>query len=154
MTVIRRTPVENDRLKIVVMRRFGWMVILTALAFHASAQTVVRGGALPPPLPLFPPDNWWNTDVSAAPVDSNSAAFINFIGPTRGMHPDFGGESGDPSSPIYGMPYATVAETPPSTAPLPMAAAVKGRIALRLSRKKYLCMRSYSRTFSRGGAEA
>ena len=113
MTVIRRTPVENDRLKIVFMQRFGWMVILTALAFHASAQTVVRGGALPPPLPLFPPDNWWNTDVSAAPVDSNSAAFINFIGPTRGMHPDFGGESGDPSSPIYGMPYVTVAGSQP-----------------------------------------
>ena len=75
------------------------MVILLALAFQASAQTVVRGGALPGPLPLFPPDNWWNTDISAAPVDPNSAAYISFIGPTRGMHPDFGPDSGDPSSP-------------------------------------------------------
>ena len=116
MTVIRRTTSANDRLKIVLMRRFGWMVILTALSFHASAQTAVRGGALPPPLPLFPLDNWWNTDVSGAPVDPNSAAFINFIGPTRGMHPDFGGDSGDPDSPIYGMPYVTVAGSQPLVA--------------------------------------
>jgi hypothetical protein len=116
MNVIPRTPVENDRLNIVIMRRFGWMVILTALAFHASAQTAVRGGTLPPPLPLFPPDNWWNTDVSAAPVDPNSAAYINFVGPTRGMHPDFGGDSDDASSPIYGMPYVTVGGSHPLVA--------------------------------------
>ena len=42
MTVIRRTTSANDRLRIVLMRRFGWMVILTALAFHASAQIAVR----------------------------------------------------------------------------------------------------------------
>src|ERR687883_1910029 len=108
MAVMGSTRAENDRLKITLMRRFGWMVILTALAFHASAQTAVRGGALPPPLPLFPLDNWWNTDISGAPVDPNSAAFISVIGPTRGMHPDFGGDSGDPSAPIYGMPYLVV----------------------------------------------
>src|SRR2546423_515721 len=96
------------------MRHFGRMVILLAAALHASAQT--RGGALPAPLPLFPPDNWWNTDISAAPVDPNSAAYISFVGPTRGMHPDFGGDSGDPSSPIYGMPYITVAGSQPLVA--------------------------------------
>ena len=66
---------------------------------------VVVGAPLPPPLPLFPPANWWNTDITSAPVDANSAAYINFIGAQRGMHPDFGGDSGDPSAPIYGMPY-------------------------------------------------
>src|SRR5438128_1704138 len=113
MKVIRRTTSANDRLKIVFMRRFGWMVILTALAFHASAQTVVRSGALPPPLPLFPPNNWWNTDISGAPVDSNSAAFINFVGATGGLHPDFGGDSGDASAPIYGFPYVVVSGSQP-----------------------------------------
>jgi hypothetical protein len=29
------------------------------------------------------------------------------------MHPDFGGDSGDPSAPIYGMPYVTVPGTQP-----------------------------------------
>ena len=48
---------------------------------------------LPGPLPLFPPDNWWNQDISQAPVDPRSAQFIAFInnGGTRRLHPDFGG---------------------------------------------------------------
>jgi len=33
----------------------------------AAAQTV--GGALPQPLPLYPRDNWWNVDISTAPID-------------------------------------------------------------------------------------
>jgi hypothetical protein len=66
------------------------------------------GGSLPAPLPIFPPDNWWNTDISSAPVDAKSANYIAFIGATRGMHPDFGGDSGDSSAPIYGIPYVVV----------------------------------------------
>src|SRR5438132_10848431 len=107
--VIGRTAGAQRVVKILSMPRFVLIVILIASAFHLAAQPATRGGALPPPLPLFPADNWWNSDVSAAPVDPNSAAFIAFIGATRGgMHPDFGGDSGDPSSPIYGMPYLTV----------------------------------------------
>lgn len=68
----------------------------------------VVGGPLPPPLPLFPLTNWWNTNITAASVDPNSASYIGFIGATRGMHPDFGGDSGDPDAPIYGMPYVVV----------------------------------------------
>ena len=67
----------------------------------------LRNGPLPQPLPLFPADNWWNVDVSRAPVDPRSAAFLDFIGPSRGLHPDFGGE-GDAAPEIYGMPYASV----------------------------------------------
>jgi len=73
----------------------------------------VRNGPLPSPLPLFPITNWWNADVSAAPVDPNSAAFISFIGASRGLHPDFGGDSGDPDAPIYGMPFVVVSGTQP-----------------------------------------
>jgi len=87
-------------------------VIALASTLTAAAQPV-RGGALPPPLPLFPASNWWNADVSAAPVDPRSAAFIGFIGSSRGMHPDFGGDSGDPLAPIYGMPYVTVSGSQP-----------------------------------------
>jgi hypothetical protein len=50
---------------------------------------------------LFPADNWWNQDVSRAPLDSNSNAFIDYIGRTRTLHPDFG-------PPPYGIPYAGV----------------------------------------------
>jgi len=65
-------------------------------------------GALPGPLPLFPADNWWNTDVTSAPVDPNSASFIDFVGAARKLHPDFGGEASPGSVAIYGMPYAVV----------------------------------------------
>ena len=50
---------------------------------------------------LFPPDNWWNQDISAAPLDADSDAFIDFIGRTRTLHPDFG-------PPPYGIPYVGV----------------------------------------------
>src|SRR6185295_7450953 len=54
----------------------------------------------------------WNLDVSAAPVDSNSAGFINFVGASVGLHPDFGGDA-DVEPEIYGMVYITVPGTQP-----------------------------------------
>ena len=88
---------------------------------HAAAQcpaVPAQGAALPAPLPLFPADNWWNTDVSAAPVDANSSSFIAFInnGGTRKLHPDFGGEASPGSVDIYGMPYAVVDGAQPKVA--------------------------------------
>ena len=59
-------------------------------------------------LPIFPADNWWNTDIRNAPVDPASANFIAFIGGTRKLHPDFGGEESPGSTAIYGFPYAVV----------------------------------------------
>jgi len=88
--------------------------LLALFALPAIGQPV-RGGALPT---LFPPDNWWNVDVSAAPVDPGSTSLIGFIGPTRGLHPDFGGDDTDAPPGIYGMVYMTV----PGDEPLePMA---------------------------------
>jgi len=88
-------------------------LLLLLIATSAAAQGPVIGGVPPPPLPLFPANNWWNTDISQAPVDPGSAGFIAFIGSSRGMHPDFGGDSGDPSAPIYGMPYVLVHASQP-----------------------------------------
>jgi hypothetical protein len=84
---------------------------LTALATGAArAQGPTVDGTLPQPLPLFPADNWWNVDVSQAPLDPNSANFIAFIGTNRQLHPDWGGSAGDPADPfaIYGIPYVVV----------------------------------------------
>jgi hypothetical protein len=60
---------------------------------------------------VFPVTNWWNQDISTAPVDTKSAAYINFISgrssgttPVRRLHPDFG-------PPPYGFPYVVVAGT-------------------------------------------
>ena len=58
---------------------------------------------------LFPADNWWNQEISAAPIDPQSAAYINFIGRTRALHPDFG-------PPPYGIPYVGVGGAEPRTA--------------------------------------
>jgi len=55
---------------------------------------------------LFPPDNWWNQDISTAPVDAQSDAYVNFIGRARAAHPDFG-------PPPYGIPYVAVSGTQP-----------------------------------------
>jgi len=86
-------------------------------ATPAHAQPAIDG-ALPSPLPLLPSNNWWNVDISSAPVDKNSAAFISFIdngnGPRR-LHPDWGGSAHDTSDPngIYGIPYISVPGTQP-----------------------------------------
>jgi hypothetical protein len=97
------------------MGRMGSMrhLLLLLLTLPVLGQSAVRGGELPQPLPLFPAANWWNADISAAPVDPGSASFISFVGASRGLHPDFGGDSGDPSAPIYGIPYVVVSGSQP-----------------------------------------
>lgn len=51
----------------------------------------------------------WNTDISNAPVDPNSANIINFIGATVTLHPDFG--AGKYQNKTIGIPYQIVAGT-------------------------------------------
>jgi hypothetical protein len=84
---------------------------------------------------VFPADNPWNTDISAAPVDSDSAAYL--AGMNAGsafLHPDFG------SNPAYGIPYTSVgagqarvpvtfdyaSESEPGPYPIPSDAPVEG----------------------------
>jgi len=89
----------------------AFAALLIAPAARAQAQ---QNGPLPQPLPLFPGDNWWNLDVSAAPLDPGSANFIDYVGRTTGMHPDFGGDAGGAGDPeIYGFPYASVGAEQP-----------------------------------------
>ena len=57
----------------------------------------------------FPASSLWNTDISAAPVDPNSANIINFIGSTVTLHPDFG--AGTFHNQSLGIPYQVVAGT-------------------------------------------
>src|SRR5688500_9043896 len=71
-----------------------------------SAYAAVQGGPIPLPLPLLPPNNWWNTDISAAPVDPSSSNLITFVGINRGLHPDFGGDAGGGN--VYGLPFIVV----------------------------------------------
>ncbi len=90
----------------------------------------------------FPADNAWNADISAAPVDPNSAALIASIGLGTGLHPDFGAglHNGEP----IGIPYVVVAgnqarvpmrwtdygdESDPGPYPVPADAPIEGGAA-------------------------
>ena len=57
----------------------------------------------------FPASSLWNTDISSANVDLNSANIINFIGSTVTLHPDFG--AGIFQRQTIGIPYQVVAGT-------------------------------------------
>jgi hypothetical protein len=79
-------------------------VLVTAAVSAASALLGSLAGRQ-----VFPATNWWNLDISAAPVDPRSAQLIDWIsGRTGGnttavrrLHPDFG-------PPPYGIPYVVV----------------------------------------------
>jgi len=57
--------------------------------------------------PIYPASNPLNQDISRAPVDPNSAAYIASIGLEAHLHPDFGTE------PSYGIPYTVVGPQQP-----------------------------------------
>ena len=83
------------------------MFIAAAIAcgcVRASSFAAPRGNDLGG-CSLFPPDNIWNVPVDTLPVDRNSAAYIQTIGPSIGLHPDFGTfYLGDP----IGIPFVVV----------------------------------------------
>ena len=95
-----------------VPRRLSTRLLFALFLFAAFLfpQTTgpVAHGPLPGPFPLFPASNWWNLDIRSAPVDPGSSSFIQFVGPTRGCHPDFGGDASTTGPDIYGMPYGVV----------------------------------------------
>ncbi len=97
------------------MRSLGVLAVSSLLAASELFAAATLGGPPSVPLPLFPSTNWWNTDISAAPIDSASANYIAFInnGSTRRLHPDFGGDVSPGSVQIYGFPYIVVDGTQP-----------------------------------------
>jgi hypothetical protein len=87
----------------------------------------------------FASDSLWNTNISNAPVDSNSANIINYIGSTVTLHPDFGSGTYDGQS--IGIPYQVEAgsqakvkvnldayadESDPGPMPIPSNALIEG----------------------------
>jgi hypothetical protein len=105
---------------------------------NCSQMSVGQGASLNGFLP-FPSDNLWNKDISSSPVDFNSAAIISYIGPTIGLHPDFG--SGLYNGSYMGIPYTVVdstqppisvnytaygSESDPGPMPIPLTAPIEG----------------------------
>ncbi len=58
------------------------------------------------PCQLFPSNNIWNTPIDNLPVDANSAAYVQTIGASKSLHPDFG--SGEWNGGPIGIPYVVV----------------------------------------------
>lgn len=82
------------------------------LAIVLFVLSFARWGLAIEGCPLFPPNNIWNVPVDRMPVHPNSDAYVNTIGTSANVHPDFGSGIWD-GGPI-GIPYITV----PSTQPL------------------------------------
>jgi hypothetical protein len=122
------------------------------IAGAAAAAVLLLAGLLPAVLPagraapgrpalecpLFLPNNIWNARVDGLPLDPNSAAYIDTIGATTGVHPDFG--SGEWNGGPIGIPYVAVpgsqprvaltftyaAESDPGPYPIPTDAPIEG----------------------------
>jgi hypothetical protein len=72
-------------------------------ASGCSQMSLGQGATLNGFLPLSSASPW-NQDISSAVVDTNSSAIINFIGPTIGLHTDFG--AGQYQGSTIGIPYS------------------------------------------------
>jgi hypothetical protein len=105
---------------------------------NCSQMSVGQGASLNGFLP-FPTDNLWNKDISGASIDSNSANYINYIGSSIGLHPDFG--SGEYAGSYMGIPYTVVdssqslipinytaygSESDPGPMPISLSAPIEG----------------------------
>jgi hypothetical protein len=72
-----------------------------------TGPTTPTGPNAPVTCAVLPPDNPINQDISSAPADPNSGAYIASIGASGHLHPDFG------SDPTYGIPYTVVGPNQP-----------------------------------------
>jgi hypothetical protein len=85
-------------------------MIAAVLALGAPSADALRVPAAPK-CPIFPTSNPWNQRVDKLPVASNSAAIVNSIGASTGLHADFGSGLWE-GSPI-GIPFDVVTKTTP-----------------------------------------
>jgi hypothetical protein len=61
---------------------------------------------------VFPQDNVWHADISKLPVNSHSAEWVDAIGRSVNLHPDFGPSFGAQPVP-YGIPITVVSGSHP-----------------------------------------
>jgi len=76
--------------------------VLAAASVPALAKAPSRSTPHEGACPIFPASNPLNRDISRAPVDPNSAKYIESIGANLHLHADFG------TPPSYGIPYVVV----------------------------------------------
>ena len=121
-----------------VVLQVSWIAPALAQSGACSGMTLGQLKSLNGFVP-FEASSPWNTDVSSAPVDSNSANIINYIGSAVTLHPDFG--AGTYAGQTIGIPYQIVAgtqakvtvnlgayadESDPGPMPIPATALIEG----------------------------
>jgi hypothetical protein len=74
-----------------------------ALATPAIASPTIAG------CPVFPANNYWNTPVDGLALHASSSTWVNSIGASGRLHPDWGNVLAD----NYGIPFATVTGSQP-----------------------------------------
>ena len=77
-------------------------VLVATVAFSVAYAQPSIGGC-----PVFPANNIWNVPIDNLPVDPSSAAYVNSIGPAKGLHADFSSTDG-------GIPYQVVPASQPA----------------------------------------
>ncbi|MBN1812059.1 MAG: hypothetical protein JXA14_09515 [Anaerolineae bacterium] len=82
---------------------------LSATQIYLPLVTGSPGGPRIEGCRVFPADHIWNVPIDDLPLDPNSAAYINTIGASTGLHPDFG--SGTWEGFPIGIPYVVVPGT-------------------------------------------
>src|SRR5215467_5013126 len=92
----------------------AFLAFVFAISLHAqssacSGMSLGKDASLNGYVP-FPTDNAWNQDISSFPVDPDSDAIINFIGPDIPVHPDFG--AGLYNGQSIGIPYDIASGSP------------------------------------------
>ena len=87
-----------------IRARLTLLSMFVGVAISAFAQPSAFGSC-----PVFPGDHIWNTPVEQLPVSPSSSMWVNTIGATSPLHPDFG--SGTYNGGPIGIPYVTVPGT-------------------------------------------
>lgn len=120
------------------------IVLLTAAPLTASENAInnKKTGKGSPneaiPCRMFPANNIWNTPIDTLPLDPNSSRYVQTIGASRTVHPDFG--SGTWNGAPIGIPFITVpgsqakvavsfyypSESDPGPYPIPANAPIEG----------------------------
>jgi hypothetical protein len=119
--------------------RIAALALVTALVVAPVAQAQAKTEASTGPheygCPIFPANNALNEEIADAPANPNSAQYVESIGLTAHLHPDFGRNE------HYGIPFKVVSqkqakvpidfteyaeESEPGPYPIPLNAPVEG----------------------------
>src|ERR1700730_18172086 len=99
--MLQRYRIAAFALVVALMSSSGTARAQTCSAMTQGPLTSLNGFV------TFASEILWNTDISGAAVDANSANIIDYIGAAKKLHPDFG--AGTYAGQSIGIPYQIVA---------------------------------------------